>query len=162
MQSGAGALRIRAALPVVFDTTIHREVSSGARGHACAISRGRRSDPTATYVRLASVTLTVTVSFGLRCAYTSTSTVIDVRPMRVTSAKKVTRSPTSTGCLNVNELTATVATRSDATVEPVRRAPTPEIPRHDPNRHRRPPEFAEIEAALAGSPPVPVSWERIA
>src|SRR5690349_1699333 len=34
--------------------------------------------------------------------------------MRVTSAKKVTRSPTSTGCLNVKELTATVATRPRA------------------------------------------------
>src|SRR6185369_2837535 len=34
--------------------------------------------------------------------------------MRVISAKNVTRSPTSTGCLNVNELTATVATRPRA------------------------------------------------
>src|SRR4051794_37828993 len=34
--------------------------------------------------------------------------------MRVISAKNVTRSPTSTGCLNVNEFTATVATRPRA------------------------------------------------
>src|SRR4051812_18141847 len=49
-------------------------------------SRGRRSGPTATYVRLASVTLTQTTSVGFRCAYTSTPTVIEVRPTFVTSA----------------------------------------------------------------------------
>src|SRR5207249_2279771 len=77
-------------------------------------SRGLRSGPTATYVRLASVTFTVISLPGLRCAYTSTATVIDVRPTFVISAKNDTTSPTKTGCLKMNELTATVATRPQA------------------------------------------------
>src|SRR5665213_2061114 len=48
-------------------------------------------------------------------------TVSDVRPTRSTSPKKLTTSPTSTGSLNVNELTATVATRPRA----LRAAKTP-------------------------------------
>lgn len=54
------------------------------------------------------------------------------------------------------------ATPSEAPVEPARRPVRPDVTRHDPNRHRRPPEFAAIEAALAGSPPVAAAWERIA
>jgi hypothetical protein len=51
--------------------------------HFDRTSRGRRSDPTATYVSDASVTFTQITSLGLRWAKTSTSTVIDVRPIRV-------------------------------------------------------------------------------
>jgi hypothetical protein len=49
----------------------YRSTYSGANG--C----GRRSRPNATYGRLASVTLTQITSSGLRCAYASSSTVIE-------------------------------------------------------------------------------------
>ncbi len=70
------------------------------------------------------MTFTVISSSGLRCAYTSTDTVIDVRPVFSIFAKKDTTSPISTGSLNTNELTATVATRPrarrDAGIDPAR------------------------------------------
>src|SRR6185295_664839 len=51
-----------------------------SRGYSGGSSRGRRSGPTATKVRHASVTLTQIILPGLRSAYTCTSTVTDVRP----------------------------------------------------------------------------------
>ena len=47
----------------------------------------------------------------MRSANTSTWTVTEVRPTRATLLKKDRMSPTRTGCLNTNSLTATVAMR---------------------------------------------------
>ena len=63
---------------------------------------------------MASVTLTTNGSAGLRAAITSTCTVIEVRPIDSMRVKKLSTSPTDTGCLNWKAFTATVATRPRA------------------------------------------------
>jgi len=60
---------------------------------------------------VASVTFTYTPWARKRSAKTSTCTVMELLPTRVMCAKKLRMSPTRTGCLKMNWLTATVAMR---------------------------------------------------
>ena len=85
--------------------------------------------------------------------------IVDAQMLRLVELKRDLEAASVQA--EVSRVAAESANREAVAKLAQRAAAAPEPRRHDPGRNDLAPEFAAIEAALAGSPPVP-AWERIA
>ena len=85
--------------------------------------------------------------------------IVDAQMLRLVELKRDLEAASVQA--EVSRVAAESANREAVAKLAQRAATAPEPRRHDPGRNDLAPEFAAIEAALAGSPPVP-AWERIA